>query len=58
WTFKPFCELILGKISSRVFWEKENWNINLYFCQKTLPCMYVRVFSFFRSFYIQSSEFL
>ena len=41
-----------------VFWEEENWKIHfkLYFCQKTLTWTYVRVFSFFRSLYIQSSE--
>uniref|UniRef100_A0A8C6FB82 Uncharacterized protein n=1 Tax=Monodon monoceros TaxID=40151 RepID=A0A8C6FB82_MONMO len=53
-------QLCLLKLSSRVFWEEENWknHFKLYFCQKTFTCMYVRVFCFSTSLYIQSSEFM
>nr|BAE89619.1 unnamed protein product [Macaca fascicularis] len=53
-TFK----LCLLKVSSGVFWEERNWKIKLYFCQKTLTCMRLRVFSFSISFHIQSSQFM
>uniref|UniRef100_A0A8C5Z022 Uncharacterized protein n=1 Tax=Marmota marmota marmota TaxID=9994 RepID=A0A8C5Z022_MARMA len=49
-TFTP------SKVSSGVFWEVENWKIKFRFCQKTLTCMCLRIFSFSRSFLLQSSR--